>query len=62
MENTNLSVRAHGQVISVHVPVRPPEPLTLGKLVSLTHVLLTRLLTRLEKQMTAAAQEHRNYL
>eukprot|EP00971_Amphidinium_carterae_P309699 6154615-Amphidinium_carterae.2 len=39
-EQAYLSVRALGQMVPVHVPLRPPEPLTLGELVSLAHVLL----------------------
>eukprot|EP00971_Amphidinium_carterae_P106125 2101841-Amphidinium_carterae.1 len=39
-EKSYLSVRAVGQMVPVHVPLRPPEPLSLGELVSLVHVLL----------------------
>eukprot|EP00971_Amphidinium_carterae_P181286 3596363-Amphidinium_carterae.1 len=34
-ERSYLSVRAVGQMVPVHVPLRPPEPLSLGELVSL---------------------------
>eukprot|EP00971_Amphidinium_carterae_P349388 6490993-Amphidinium_carterae.4 len=39
-ERAHLSVRAVGQMVPVHVPLRPPEPLTIGELLSLVHVLL----------------------
>eukprot|EP00971_Amphidinium_carterae_P054879 1081543-Amphidinium_carterae.1 len=56
-------------MVPVHVPLRPPEPLTLGELVSFTHVLLAMVepesycyKTKLDREMTQAAVDHRSYL
>eukprot|EP00971_Amphidinium_carterae_P115537 2288222-Amphidinium_carterae.2 len=56
-------------MLPVHVPLRPPEPLSLGELVSLVHVLLALVepesyshRTKADTKMTKAAMEQRSYL
>eukprot|EP00971_Amphidinium_carterae_P344510 6484943-Amphidinium_carterae.2 len=56
-------------MVPVHVPARPPEPLTIGELISLAHVLLAMVepesystATKADQKMTKEAITYRNAL